>query len=162
MSTEFPARPAAAPSSSDGTHGYGIVVSRYNTRFTSALADHARSELLAIDSEADVEVVEAPGAFEIPILVQLLAEKRRHRAILALGVIIRGETAHADLIAASITDALQAIALREGIPVVHEVLLVEGAEQAQARCLDPAMNRGVEAARTAVTVARTAAAIRES
>ncbi len=158
MSTELPNRPAPAttpiPPSS-----YALVVSSYNSRFTTALADHARAELLEIESNAIVETFDAPGSFEIPLLVDLLASKRKYAAILALGVIIQGETAHAELIAASITDALQTTAISHGIPIIHEVLLVGSVEQAEARCLGSDLNRGTEAARTAVTASRAVRAI---
>ncbi len=157
MSTELPDRPAP-PSDSTPASTYALVVSRYNSRFTTALADHARTELLAIEPQAKVETFQAPGSFEVPLLVNLLAAKRGYAAILALGVIIEGETAHARLIAASITDALQTTAITHGIPVIHEVLLVGSVEQAEARCLGPHLNRGTEAARAAVTAAR---AVRE-
>jgi 6,7-dimethyl-8-ribityllumazine synthase len=158
MSTELPVRPAS-PSAVTPPSTYALVVSRYNPRFTTALADHARAELIAIEPDARVETFEAPGSFEIPLLVQLLAAKQKYAAILALGVIIEGETAHAQLIAASITNALQTTAITHGIPVIHEVLLVGSAEQAEARCLGPDLNRGTEAARTAVTAARAIRAI---
>lgn len=158
MSTELPDRPAP-PSDSAPPSTYALVVSRYNSRFTTALADHARTELLAIEPQAKVETFRAPGSFEIPLLANLLAAKRRYAAILALGVIIEGETAHARLIAASITDALQTTAITHGIPVIHEVLLVGSVGQAEARCLGPDLNRGTEAARTAVTAARAVRAI---
>ena len=70
-------------------------------------------------------------------------------AVIALGVIIRGETEHGDLVGASVTDALQNIAVTHGIPVVHEVLLMDNEEQAEARCMGGEINRGAEAARVA-------------
>ena len=75
-------------------------------------------------------------------------------AIIALGVIIRGETAHADLIGTEITRSLGSIALRESLPVIHEVLLLNNEQQAHARCLDARHNRGTEAALTAIEMAR--------
>ena len=100
-------------------------------------------------------MVEVPGAFEIPVVLQEVAAKGGVDAIIALGVIIKGETAHADLIGSAVTDALQNIALRFRIPVIHEVLLVDNEEHARARTLGETHNRGTEAARAALQVAET-------
>lgn len=109
------------------------------------------------DAGAEVEVVRVPGAFEIPVTVECLAGRRDEDgwgAIIGLGVIIRGETAHADLIGTAVTTALMEASVRHRIPVVHEVLLVASLVQADARCLDLRHNRGAEAARTALMMAR--------
>jgi len=151
MSTDFPSRPTGytgRPAS------YALVVSRYNREFTDALARHASAEILAIEPGAALHRVDVPGAFEIPLIVRLLAEKQEFAAILAIGVIIDGETAHAELIASSITTALLETSLTYRVPVIHEVLLVANAEQARARSHDPELNRGIEAARAAVTAAQ--------
>ncbi|NIP92625.1 MAG: 6,7-dimethyl-8-ribityllumazine synthase, partial [Akkermansiaceae bacterium] len=84
--------------------------------------------------------------------VKALLELEEPVCVIALGVLIRGETAHADLVAGSVTDALQQLALEYKTPVIHEVLLVANEEQARERCLGDNMNRGVEAARAAATM----------
>lgn len=155
MSKALPARPRVPAKAKSA---FALVVSRYNSEYTSALEQNAHEELLAIDPNATVEVFDAPGSFEIPLIVKLLAERRQYHAILALGIILKGETAHADLIAASITNSLQQIALSHGVPVIHEVLLLNNEDQARARCLEPELNRGREAARAAAAVAH---AVRE-
>ena len=81
--------------------------------------------------------------------------QERVDCILALGVVLQGETAHAELIARSVTAALMNLALEFRVPVIHEVLLLKNVEQAKARCLGPELNRGIEAARAAVAIART-------
>lgn len=151
MSKALPARPRLG---AKGKNSFALVVSRYNEVFTSALEREARAELLAIDPAANVETFEAPGSFEIPLIVKLLAETRRYHAILALGVILKGETAHADLIAGAITESLMRTSLAHNVPVIHEVLLVNNEAQARARCLEPELNRGREAARCAVASVR--------
>ncbi len=156
VSKNLPSRPRALQKAKSA---FAIVVSRYNGEFTGAMAGQARQELLAIDPAATVETFEVPGSFEIPLVVKLLAERRQYQAILALGLILKGETAHADLIAGSITEALQRTALSNNVPVIHEVLLVADEAQARARCLDPELNRGLEAARAAVAAAAAVQAI---
>jgi 6,7-dimethyl-8-ribityllumazine synthase len=96
-----------------------------------------------------VTVVRVPGAFEIPLAVQRLARKRVD-AVIALGVIWQGGTDHADLIARECARACMEIALREDVPVIFEVLTVRTEAQARARCLGRKLNRGAEAARTAL------------
>jgi 6,7-dimethyl-8-ribityllumazine synthase len=128
-----------------------IVASRYNATFTDALVDSASGKLNELCPDARVEVIRVPGAFEIPVVVEKLARSTNHPAvIIALGVIIRGSTAHADLIAESITFSLHKTALKHCIPVIHEVLLVENAGQAEVRTLGDELNRGREAAEAAV------------
>ena len=82
--------------------------------------------------------------------------------MIALGVIIRGETGHADLIASSVTNSLQSISVQHRIPVIHEVLLVENEKQAHARCIGAAKNRGREAARAAANIIEVFAEIEKS
>jgi len=134
---------------------FAIVASRYNATYVQALVDFATSELNELEPGADVHLVRVPGSFEIPLAVKLVAMEKKVDAILALGVILQGETAHAGLIARSVTTALMSLALELRIPVIHEVLLLENAEQAQVRCLGKELNRGIEAARAAVSIART-------
>jgi 6,7-dimethyl-8-ribityllumazine synthase len=134
---------------------FAIVASRYNNAYVQALIDSATSELNQVEPGADVHLVRVPGSFEIPLAVKLVALQKKVDAILALGVVLRGETAHADLIARSVTTALMNLALELRIPVIHEVLLLDNEEQAKARCLGKKLNRGTEAARAAVSIART-------
>ena len=94
-------------------------------------------------------------SFEIPLAVKLVAMQRKCDVIVALGVVLQGETAHAELIARSVTEALMRLALEFSVPVIHEVLFLKNEEQAKARCLGPKLNRGLEAARAAVAMART-------
>jgi 6,7-dimethyl-8-ribityllumazine synthase len=134
---------------------FAIVASRYNNAYVQALIDSATSELNEVEPGADVHLVRVPGSFEIPLAVKLVGLQKKVDAILALGVVLRGETAHADLIARSVTTALMNLALELRIPVIHEVLLLDDEEQAKARCLGKKLNRGTEAARAAVSIART-------
>jgi 6,7-dimethyl-8-ribityllumazine synthase len=152
MSKAFPPRPRASGGKSD--HSYAIVASRFNETYVQAMVDRAHGELNALDPEAQVVLVWTPGSFEIPLFVQTTAALKRFDAILALGVILQGGTAHATLIAESVTKALLDISLAHRVPVIHEVLLLQNEDQAKERCLGDQHNRGVEAARAAVFAAR--------
>lgn len=146
----------SAPETPEATKQAGsvaIVASRYNSKYTDALVKSASETLAALAPDLEVQVTRVPGAFEIPVVVEAVACKEvQPLAILALGVIIRGSTAHADLIAQSITQSLQETGVSHLIPVIHEVLLVENAEQAEARSIGDELNRGREAAEAAVAM----------
>ena len=88
------------------------------------------------------------------MVVQEIAARGGVEAIIALGVIIRGETEHADLIGEAITHSLLDAGLRYRLPVIHEVLLVDNEEQARARTLETELNRGTDAAQVAIKMAR--------
>jgi 6,7-dimethyl-8-ribityllumazine synthase len=149
MSTALPDRPARPAHQ----RRFAIVSSRYNPVYVEGLVENALREIEASAPGSTVEHWQVPGAFEIPLLVQEVARLGRHDAILALGVIIEGSTQHAALIGGTLTTSLQRISLEQRIPVIHEVLLVKSEEQARERCLEPKLNRGVEAARVAVQMA---------
>jgi 6,7-dimethyl-8-ribityllumazine synthase len=131
-----------------------IVSSTYHEEFANGLLDHARRELEAISPGTEVIVHEVPGAFEIPLVVQAVAESGEVDAIIAFGLLLEGQTVHAKLISESVTNALMQIGLRTGVPVIHEVLVVQNVEQARARCIGDELNRGTEAARVAMRMAR--------
>ncbi len=107
-------------------------------------------------AKATVEVVRVPGAFEIPAVASALALRLANPvdAIVCLGVILRGETTHAEHIGQAVTDALMQLQVDHTLPVIHEVLLLENVDQAKKRCLDSSHNRGVEAAQTAIEMTR--------
>ncbi|MDR3403977.1 MAG: 6,7-dimethyl-8-ribityllumazine synthase [Chthoniobacter sp.] len=156
MSTAIPSRPRQTSQ----RRAFAIVSSQYNSEYVNGLVDHARRELEAISSSFSVVTYEVPGAFEIPLVVQEVAAKGGVDAVIALGVIIEGETQHAALIAKSVTNALQQVGLAQRLPVIHEVLLVKNEEQAKARCLDEEINRGTEAARCAARMVQTMQSLR--
>lgn len=132
-----------------------IVASEYNRRFTDGLLKNCEEELRLYAPRSLVKVVRVPGAFEVPVIVNrelAQAEDLRAHVVIALGVILRGSTAHADLIGEAITRELLRAACRSLVPVIHEVLLLQNEQQAQERCLGNELNRGREAARAAVTM----------
>jgi len=156
MSTFVPARRRH-----DGARQqFAIVASQFNAEYVQGLVDHASEELRAISPGSDIVLHHVPGAFEIPVVVRELALQEKVDAIIAMGVIIRGKTAHAEHIGRAVTDALQRLAIAHGIPIIHAVLSVDDEEQARERCLGSRINRGTEAARTAVEIAGVMAELR--
>jgi 6,7-dimethyl-8-ribityllumazine synthase len=146
MASILPSRPRQI-----GPHRtIAIVSSTYHEKFANGLLDHARRELEVIAPGTRVIVHEVPGAFEVPLVVQTVAKTGDVDAVIAFGLLLEGQTAHAKLISESVTHALMQIGLKTGIPVIHEVLVVENEEQAHARCIDEKLNRGTEAARVAM------------
>ena len=131
-----------------------IVASRYNARYVNSMLRAAKTELAK--ARVAVEVVRVPGAFEIPAVASALARRLTNPidAILCLGVILRGETTHAENISQAVSGALAQLQVEHSLPVIHEVLLLENVQQARERCLDARHNRGIEAARTAVEMTR--------
>lgn len=129
-----------------------IVASKYNEQFTDALVENAIAELGELVPQARVDLIRVPGAFEIPVTVATVLDREPPVCVIALGLLIRGSTGHADLVARSVTDSLQKLALESLRPVIHEVLLVDDEKQAYARCIGSQLNRGKEAARAAAAM----------
>lgn len=125
---------------------FALVVSEYNHVYTEGLLAAARETL----SGCEQTVVRVPGAFEIPLQVQRLARTGKYSAILALGLIWQGRTAHAQEILRAVTDSLMRISLETDVPVIHEVLCIKNTSEAKERCLGKKLNRGREAAEAAL------------
>ena len=149
MSSKAPSRPRIAKAN----RTFSIVASRFNPQYVQGLVDHAAEELRALAPEATVSIHRVPGAFEIPVVVRELAMRDFANAIIACGVILRGETNHAENLGRSVTDALQRIAIEHAVPVINVVLSFDNQDQARARCLENRINRGTEGARAAVEMA---------
>jgi len=130
---------------------FAIVVSRFNSFVTDKLLDGALGALRRTGaSEDDIEVVRAPGSWELPLIVKTLAEQKRHDAIIALGAVIRGDTPHFDYVAGECARHLSEIPLQTGVPVAFGVLTTNTVEQAIDRAGAKAGNKGFDAALTAI------------
>ncbi len=151
MSTELPGKVQSVKHSQKVV----IVAATYNETYTTALLENCLEELQECAPFLQLEVLRVPGALEVPVMVKRSIERPTNgvpEVVIALGVILRGSTAHADLIGTAITNQLLQIACETLVPVIHEVLLLDNEEQAFARCIASSLNRGREAARTAVNM----------
>ena len=131
---------------------FTIVASQYNAQYVQGLVDHLVAELRVLIPSVTTTLFQVPGAFEIPVVVREVASQKRGDAIIAVGVIMKGETDHARNLSQSVTDALQRIAVTHTVPVINVVLSFDNESQARARCLENEINRGTEAARAAVEI----------
>jgi 6,7-dimethyl-8-ribityllumazine synthase len=141
---------------------FPIVASQFNATYVQGLVNHVVTELRTLIPGATTTLLQVPGAFEIPLVVRELAMQKRGDAIIAIGVILKGETNHADNLSRSVTDALQRIAVGHGVPVINAVLSFDDENQASARCLENEINRGTEAARAAVEIANVISKLRNN
>lgn len=119
-----------------------IVASLFNQEYVDGMLDTA----LKVLKGCDVHVVRVPGAFEIPLAIQRCIAKHKPQVAIALGLIWKGKTMHADLMSYTITDALMRISLEKDVPIIHQVLTVQTETEAKARCFGKNLNRGREAA----------------
>lgn len=129
----------------------GIVQARFNEVITEALAAACVQELQALGvNPKHIDHVRVPGALEVPVALQAMAERDKYDALIALGCIIRGETYHFELVANESGAGVSRVALDYQIPVANAILTTENLEQAQVRQVD----KGRDAARVAVEMAR--------
>ncbi len=135
----------------DGKRLYiGIVQARFNESITNALAEACKAELLALGvDEKCIDLVLVPGALEVPVALQALAEKAKYDALIALGCIIRGETYHFELVANESGAGVSRVALDYQVPIANAIITTEDTAQAMARQTD----KGRDAARVAVEMA---------
>jgi 6,7-dimethyl-8-ribityllumazine synthase len=130
---------------------FAIVVARFNGFIVESLLDGAMDTLLRHGvAAADITVVRVPGAFELPVTVQALAQSGDYNAVIALGAVIRGSTPHFDIVANESAKGLSAIALDHGMPIINGILTTENIEQTIERAGTKAGNKGSEAAAAAI------------
>jgi 6,7-dimethyl-8-ribityllumazine synthase len=129
----------------------GIVMSRFNSVVTERLLQGAYRALRQCGAAEDrIEVVQVPGAFEIPLFASSLADGGKFDALICLGAIVRGETQHHDYLARAVFDALQHLQVTVHLPIALGILTTENVEQALQRAGDDPGNKGFEAAMTAI------------
>ncbi|MDR0622535.1 MAG: 6,7-dimethyl-8-ribityllumazine synthase [Deltaproteobacteria bacterium] len=131
-----------------------IVVSRFNSFITDRLLAGACDAYLRHGGDdKDLTVIKTPGAFELPLVTQTVAQTKKHEAIVALGAVIRGDTPHFDYVAAESIKGLAHVTLATGIPIIYGVLTCDTVEQAIDRAGTKSGNKGFEAAVTAMEMA---------
>jgi len=132
----------------------GIIVSRFNENITSALRDGAVAALKEHgSSDADIDIIHVPGALEIPTLAAAMANTGKYDALVCLGCVIKGGTAHFEHVCRVAMDSIGAIAERGTIAIANDVLTVDTLEQALDRVGGAHGHKGAEAALTAIEIA---------
>jgi 6,7-dimethyl-8-ribityllumazine synthase len=133
----------------------GIVASRFNEDLCGKLLERARAEAQKL--KAECTVVQVPGALEIPLALQWLAQSGRFDALVAVGAVIRGDTYHFDIVANESARGVMDVMLECGVPVANAILTTDDEKQAQAR-----LDKGAEAVRVAIEMARLKAQLHET
>ncbi|KXI29383.1 6,7-dimethyl-8-ribityllumazine synthase [Paraglaciecola hydrolytica] len=141
---------------------FALVVSRFNSFVVESLVDGALDALERHGevSEQDITLVRVPGAYELPIAAQRLAQTNKFDAIIALGAVIRGSTPHFDFVAGECNKGLAQVSLQHNIPVAFGVITTDSIEQAIERSGTKAGNKGAEAAITALEMVNVLANIK--
>ena len=129
----------------------GIVAARFHAPITSTLVSGALDGLHRHDvSEDDIEVAWVPGAFEIPLVAQKMANSGKYDAVICLGAVIRGATSHYDYVCNEVSKGVASVGLNSGIPVLFGVVTTENIEQAIERAGTKAGNKGYDCALSAI------------
>ncbi|MFM7080428.1 MAG: 6,7-dimethyl-8-ribityllumazine synthase [Actinomycetota bacterium] len=134
----------------------GIVCSRFNEFVVNALLDGAKRGLAKHGvKDKNIEVFWVPGAYEIPVMTRLMALSRKYDALVTLGAVIRGETAHFEYVAGPCAEGIMQVQLETLVPIGFGVLTVESVEQAAERSRADDTNKGFEAAEVAIEMVAT-------
>jgi 6,7-dimethyl-8-ribityllumazine synthase len=134
---------------------FGIAAARYNRELADALLANCLDTLAKAGAEPrHIKVVRLPGSFEVSAAAARLARSGNFDCVIGLGVLVQGQTAHAQHIAAAVAHGLTRIACDTGVPTVFGIVTAANLQQARARCLGRRANRGREAGRTAIEMAR--------
>jgi len=142
---------------------FAILVSRFNEFVTSKLLGGAVDALQRHGvAEGAIDVVWAPGSFEMPLVAVRLAQSKKYAAVICLGAVIRGGTDHYQYVAAEAAKGVAAAALKTGVPCIFGILTCESIEQAIERAGAKAGNKGADAAASAIEMANLMAALPEA
>ena len=133
----------------------GIVASRFNEEITGQLLERARAEARKLGAEATV--LQVPGALEIAVALQWMAQSGRYDALVAVGAVIRGDTYHFQVVANESARGVTEVALESGLPVANAILTTDTEAQAKAR-----LDKGAEGVRAAVEMAKLRASLHEA
>lgn len=133
----------------------GVVASRFNEEICAKLVEGARAEAQKLNAQCTV--VSVPGALEIPLALQWMAQSGRYDALVALGAVIRGDTYHFDVVANESARGVMDVMLEFGVPVANAILTTDDERQAAAR-----LEKGAEAVRVAVEMARLKSQLHEA
>lgn len=132
---------------------FAIVASRWNDFLTSKLVDGAVDALQSLGAdENSIEIFMVPGAFELPLTAMKAAQSAKFDAVIAIGVVIRGETPHFDYVAGEAAKGVGQVSMQTGVPVMFGVVTTNTLEQAINRSGVKAGNKGYEAAMSAVEI----------
>jgi 6,7-dimethyl-8-ribityllumazine synthase len=133
---------------------FAIVIARFNEFISGKLLSGCLDGLKRHGAdEAKIDLVWAPGSFEIPLLAKKLANSSKYNAVICLGAVIRGATPHFDYVAAEVSKGVAAASLDSGIPVIYGVLTTDNIEQAIERAGTKGGNKGFDAALAAIEMA---------
>lgn len=125
----------------------GIVAARFNEFIVAKLVGGALDALKRHDvADEDIEIAWVPGAFEIPLIAEKMAESKKYDAVICLGAVIRGSTSHYDYVCNEVTKGIATVSLKSGIPVMFGVLTTDNLEQAIERAGSKVGNKGFDAA----------------
>lgn len=132
-----------------------IIISRFNDFITKKLHGGALDCLIRHGaSEKDIDVIKVPGAFEIPLTAKIVAQKKKHDAIICLGTVIRGATPHFEYVAAEAAKGIATASMETGVPIAFGVLTTDTIEQAVERAGSKSGNKGWDAALVAIEMAQ--------
>ena len=134
---------------------FAVVAARYNADLADALLSNCLDALAKAGADTrDIKVVRVPGTFEVTAASAKLAKSGKYDCVIALGILLQGETRHAQLIGEAVAQGLTNIAIQTGVPTVFGVVAANNLKQARARCVGKHDNRGREAAFAALEMAR--------